>query len=212
MRSWFRRLTRIQRLLAAVVGLIVTIGAVATAITAVLELHDRLASPNKAEKASAPAKGAPHVFGLHKPGVRVIAVVPGSPADHAGVRVGDVITGLRGRKVEDVDDFRHILKQARPGDIILINLFRRPPSEGGFSFRSKFLRAKLQRTAGSNLLLGLQVEDVRPERGQFARPPSISIDRLVVLLTLLSFFMTLLAVGFFWLKGKQGDGNNSGGS
>jgi hypothetical protein len=193
--------------LAAVVGLIVTIGSVATAITAILVLNDRFAAPNKTEKPSAPVTGPPEVVGLHKPGVRVIAVVTDSPADHAGVRVGDVITGLRGKKVEDVDDFRNILKQAHTGDIILINLFRKVHKEGGFSFRSKFLRAKLQRTEGSNLLLGLQVEDVRPEEGVGAPLPSISIDRsvvlLVVLLTLLGFFMTLLAVGFFWLKGKQ---------
>jgi hypothetical protein len=199
--------------LAAVAGLIVTIGTVATAITAILDLHDRFAPPNKAEKVSAPARETPEVRELREPGVRVTVVVTGSPADHAGVRVDDVITSLRGRRVEDADDYRNILKRARAGDVMLIGLYRKVQYEnsGEFYLRRKFLRAKLQQVEGSNLLLGLQVEDVRPERVVGAEPPFSFIGKLVVL-ALLGFFMALLVVGFFWLKGNQRsgrDGDNS---
>jgi hypothetical protein len=207
-RSRLGRLTRIQRLLTAVAGLIVTIGAVATAITAILDLQDRFVAPNNVEKVSEPTTEA-----IKVPGVRVIEVVTGSPADHAGVRVGDVITGLRGMRVEDVDDFRHILKQARTGDIILINLLRKVhENTGGFSVRRKFLRAKLERIEGSNLLLGVEVKDVRPDTAlqKRAEPPPNSVGILAVL-TLLGFFV-LAVVVFFWTKDEQGgggDGENS---
>src|SRR5215210_4491653 len=41
-RDWFNRLTRIQRFLAAIATLIITIGAVATAITQTLDFANRL--------------------------------------------------------------------------------------------------------------------------------------------------------------------------
>jgi hypothetical protein len=203
-RSRLGRLTRIQRLLAAVAGLIVTIGAVATAITAILDLHDRFVAPNKVEQVSEPATEAIKVRG-----VRVIEVVTGSPADHAGVRVGDVITGLRGRRVEDVDDFRHIQKQARTGDIILIELVRKVhENTGGFSVRSRFLRAKLQRIEGSNLLLGLQVKDHRPDIVSYKEPaPPPNRVGILAVLTLLGFFILAVLV-FFWTKDEQGGGGD----
>jgi len=40
--------------------------------------------------------------------VAVVAVSPGSPADTAGVRVGDVIAEMSGRLVSDVDEFRQV--------------------------------------------------------------------------------------------------------
>ena len=42
LRDWFNRLTGIQRFLATIAALIITIGAVATAITATLDLANRL--------------------------------------------------------------------------------------------------------------------------------------------------------------------------
>src|SRR6202035_3488911 len=39
-------------------------------------------------------------------GVAVAQVEPGSPAEHAGLKVGDVITGVNGDPVEDVNAFR----------------------------------------------------------------------------------------------------------
>ena len=91
----------------------------ASAITAILDLSDRLAARNQ-EEVSAPATGGTPV----EEGVRVIEVITGSPADHAGVRVRDIITDVRGRSVEDVDDFRNTLKQAPTGDSILLSLLR----------------------------------------------------------------------------------------
>ena len=47
-------------------------------------------------------------FGLETPGGVIVAkVYPGGPADRAGVRAGDVILGLDGRRVADVESFRY---------------------------------------------------------------------------------------------------------
>ncbi|MEE8499469.1 MAG: DegQ family serine endoprotease [Kiloniellales bacterium] len=47
-------------------------------------------------------------FGLETPGgVIVKKVYPGGPADQAGVRPGDIILGLDGRRVADVEAFRY---------------------------------------------------------------------------------------------------------
>ena len=42
-------------------------------------------------------------------GVEVVQVVPGSPADGAGVRAEDLIVALDGRPVEDVDDLQRLM-------------------------------------------------------------------------------------------------------
>ena len=47
-------------------------------------------------------------FGLETPGGVIVAkVYPGGPADRAGVRAGDVILGLDGQRVADVESFRY---------------------------------------------------------------------------------------------------------
>src|SRR3712207_3054913 len=48
-RGWFNRLTRVQKLLTAIAGLVITIGAVASAITAVLDLGERLSDDGSGE-------------------------------------------------------------------------------------------------------------------------------------------------------------------
>ena len=46
-------------------------------------------------------------------GVRVVSVEKGSPADHAGVREGDVIVGIDGSNVESVDRLHQMLDASR---------------------------------------------------------------------------------------------------
>jgi serine protease Do len=42
-------------------------------------------------------------------GVEVVQVVPGSPADRAGLRAEDLIVALGGRAIEDVDDLQRLM-------------------------------------------------------------------------------------------------------
>jgi S1-C subfamily serine protease len=48
-----------------------------------------------------------------KSGARIIEVSPGGPADEAGIRVGDVITGLNGEDVKGDDTARQVIRIMR---------------------------------------------------------------------------------------------------
>ncbi len=52
------------------------------------------------------------------PGVRLAMVQPGSPADHAGVRPGDVVVRFGGVRVYTLDDVRDVLGARKPGDTV----------------------------------------------------------------------------------------------
>lgn len=52
------------------------------------------------------------------------AVVPGSPADGAGLQAGDIITALGGRRVEESHDLATLLLPYRPGDVVALTVLR----------------------------------------------------------------------------------------
>ena len=57
-------------------------------------------------------------------GVAVAQVEPGSPAEHAGLKVGDVITGVNGDAVEDVNAFRLQVAGFAPGTTVHLKVAR----------------------------------------------------------------------------------------
>jgi S1-C subfamily serine protease len=61
--------------------------------------------------AGGPRPLPPRVAGAlgRRSGVEVVQVVPGSPADRAGLRTEDLIVALGGRPVEDVDDLQRLM-------------------------------------------------------------------------------------------------------
>jgi len=64
-------------------------------------------------------------LGLHKAtGGLVSQVIPGSPAEKAGVQAGDVITGIAGRTVRSNADLRNAIGLLRVGDGVTIDLLR----------------------------------------------------------------------------------------
>jgi Do/DeqQ family serine protease len=64
-------------------------------------------------------------LGLRKAaGSIVTQVIPGSPAEKAGVRAGDVITTVAGRSVESNTDLRQAIGLLRVGDTVDIDLLR----------------------------------------------------------------------------------------
>lgn len=75
---------------------------------------------------------APDVMALELqlPGIMVMKVVPGGPAETAGVRsmrggrLGDVVLGMEGKKVTSTDDLFGILEQKAPGDEITLTVQR----------------------------------------------------------------------------------------
>jgi len=57
-------------------------------------------------------------------GILIEDVMPGTPADRAGLREGDVITQFDGEKTEDVDRFRFMVAEKGVGDKIDLELHR----------------------------------------------------------------------------------------
>lgn len=64
-------------------------------------------------------------LGLHRArGGLVAQVIPGSPAEKAGVRAGDVVTAIDGHVIESNTDLRNAIGLLRVGDPVTIDLLR----------------------------------------------------------------------------------------
>ena len=63
-------------------------------------------------------------FSFEGPGVKVEGVLPGSPAEKAGVKPGDVVLKLDGSDVASLRDFSEKLKGMTPGQIVKTTLRR----------------------------------------------------------------------------------------
>jgi serine protease Do len=77
-------------------------------------------TPDLAKKFQVPAPsggGAPQ-------GVLVAQVNPGSPAEKAGIRPGDIILGFRGKPVENMGQFRNGVAQTAPGTKVDVEILR----------------------------------------------------------------------------------------
>lgn len=110
-----------------------TVTAFAARVTASVA---REPAPPAYVKIEAPARGTGRggygpFFGVvpdfsesERPGVRVSGVRPGSPAEKAGVRAGDVIVRFAGVPVKTLDDFTFVLRGRRPGDRVGVTIVR----------------------------------------------------------------------------------------
>lgn len=57
-------------------------------------------------------------------GVIVIKVQPGSPADNAGLKKGDVIQEIDRQKINSISDFTKVVSQLKPNDTVLLFIVR----------------------------------------------------------------------------------------
>jgi serine protease Do len=57
-------------------------------------------------------------------GVVISDIVSGSPASEAGLRPGDLIKEMNRKEIEDLDDYRQALNQAKKGDNLLLSIKR----------------------------------------------------------------------------------------
>jgi len=55
-----------------------------------------------------------------KTGVFVNNVIPGSPAEEAGLKRSDVLAAFNNRDTEDVENFKELIKEVEPGDTVRI--------------------------------------------------------------------------------------------
>jgi S1-C subfamily serine protease len=92
-------------------------------------------TPPAYAKVDAPARGSRGGYGPYfgvvpefgegpSGGVRISGVRPGSPADKAGVRAGDVIVKFGGVDVKTLEDLTFALRGRRAGDEIQVVLVR----------------------------------------------------------------------------------------
>jgi S1-C subfamily serine protease len=59
-----------------------------------------------------------------KSGALIVSVVPGSPAEQAGLRVDDVITRINGTKIDDPNDASNAIGMHRPGAEVELTMAR----------------------------------------------------------------------------------------
>ncbi len=65
-------------------------------------------------------------FGLDKPkGALVSAVEPGSPADKAGIKTGDIIVSVDGKAVDQSVDLPRIVGETKPGTALGLQVWRK---------------------------------------------------------------------------------------
>jgi S1-C subfamily serine protease len=63
-------------------------------------------------------------FGQSSDGMKVSAVQPNRPAEKAGLKAGDVITKMAGKKVLNIYDYMGILGELKAGDVVDIEVLR----------------------------------------------------------------------------------------
>ncbi len=63
------------------------------------------------------------------PGIAVIRVMPGSPAENAGIEQGDIIVSIDGVSVDMSDEFLKIVRSHKAGDSIMLEAKRKNISE-----------------------------------------------------------------------------------
>jgi len=63
-------------------------------------------------------------FAFPGPGVKVSGLVPGSPAEKAGIKDGDVVTQIDGKNVANLQEYSNILRGLSPGQVVTIVIAR----------------------------------------------------------------------------------------
>lgn len=66
----------------------------------------------------------PDFAGIEKRGLRVDAVTKGKPADRGGMKKGDIITAIEGKKVGGIHDYMNRLQNMKAGDRISVDVLR----------------------------------------------------------------------------------------
>ncbi len=63
-------------------------------------------------------------FGDSKEGMKISSVQPGRPAEKAGLKTGDIITKMAGKKVLNIYDYMGVLGELKAGDVVEVEVLR----------------------------------------------------------------------------------------
>jgi hypothetical protein len=66
----------------------------------------------------------PDFAGIEERGLRADMVIKGKPASRAGMKNGDIITALNGKKIKDIYDYMERLSDINPGQTITVEIIR----------------------------------------------------------------------------------------
>jgi serine protease Do len=110
------------------------------------------------------------VYGF-KSGVLISSVDPGSPAEKAGLRSGDIITSVDGKEIKNGDDLVALITSKQPGSTVRIGYMRNGKSESatvGIADRDKILGARNAQSEDQN-------QGMEPEQGATSATLGVSI-------------------------------------
>lgn len=100
------------------------------------EIRQRVAEDSAAQGAAAPSQRSPGYLGAvvddredRGRGVRVLGVRPGGPANLAGLREDDLITGVAGVRVRQTEDLADIMAVFPEGSRVALDVFREGNTE-----------------------------------------------------------------------------------
>jgi serine protease Do len=96
-------------------------------------------------------------------GVIVTDIVPGSPAEKAGLKQGDVILKYDGKRVESVAKLRSMAAATAPGQLVKITVSREGRELDLSLTAGELARTQGERRPAENDLLGASVETVTPQ-------------------------------------------------
>ena len=122
-----------------------------------------------------------HAFGLQRRGGAVVAqVTPGSAAEQAGLRSGDVIVALDGRAVTGSSDLRNAIGLLRVGTQIKLELLRKGRPLALHAVLADPLASSTPAATVSKQLSGAQlgpISDNHPLAGQVAGVEVLGVER-----------------------------------
>ncbi|HWQ34720.1 MAG TPA: DegQ family serine endoprotease [Blastocatellia bacterium] len=116
-------------------------------------------------------------------GALVTIVNPGSPAEKAGVKPGDIITEFQGQQVQNNDHLRNMVSQTAPGTSVRFRIWRGNSERELTAVLDEFKPEELAGNttpqeggagsdSGSNVLSGVRVENLTAEKARLMNIPS----------------------------------------
>ncbi len=111
-------------------------------------------------------------FGLPKPqGALISGVEPGSPAEKAGLKSGDVVLGVNGKEINQLSDLSGAIAATRPGNNARLQVWREGKSRDVDVKVAELMEQKVAVNSGgdsqTSAKLGLTVRELAPdERAQ----------------------------------------------